>query len=77
MEPMKGLRIKLEGATLRRLRLEARETGLSVAALVRERLQAPKGGAGSSVYGLTADLAGSLAGSGKPATNARHRFRRS
>jgi hypothetical protein len=38
---MKGITIKLPEATLRQLRRQARETGRSVAALVRERVEAP------------------------------------
>ena len=74
---MKGITIKLPETTLRRLRLQARETGRSVAALVRERVEAPLNHAGESVFALTSDLAGSLAGSRRSATNTRRRFRRS
>lgn len=73
---MKGLTVKLPEATLRRLRQEARATGRSVAALVRERVEAAPGGGGESVYSLTWDLAGRLSGRRGPATNARRRFRR-
>ena len=38
---MKGITIKLSETTLRQLRHQARETGRSVAALVRERVEAP------------------------------------
>ena len=37
---MKGITVKLPETTLRRLRQEARATGCSVAALIRERLEA-------------------------------------
>ncbi|TMB53113.1 MAG: ribbon-helix-helix protein, CopG family [Deltaproteobacteria bacterium] len=73
---MKGITIKLPEATLRRLKDEARETGRSVAALVRERVEAVPGLDRRSVHSLAADLAGILAGSRKPATNERRRFRR-
>lgn len=73
---MKGLTIKLPDATLRRLRQEARATGRSVAALVRERLEAQADRDDRSVYAITSDLAGSVAGGRKPATNDRRRFRR-
>lgn len=73
---MKGITVKLPDATLRRLRQEARTTGRSVAALIRERLEAVRGGS-RSIYEITAHLAGSVAGSRKPATNDRRRFARS
>ena len=76
MGAMKGITIKLTEATMRRLRQQARQSGRSVAALVRERVEAPPHDSGS-VYAMTADLAGSLTGSRRPATNARSRFRRS
>lgn len=74
---MKGITVKLPDATLQRLRQEARTTGRSVAALIRERLEAVPGGRSRCMYEITADLAGSVAGSGKPATNDRRRFARS
>ena len=74
---MKGITIKLPDATLRRLRQEARATGRSVAALVRERVDAPPDRGGGTVHAVTADLAGSLAGRRTPATNERRRFSRS
>ncbi len=74
---MKGITVNLPDTTLRRLRQEARATGRSVAALIRERLEvAPRRGR-RSVYEITADLAGSVAGARKPATNDRRRFARS
>jgi predicted DNA-binding protein len=73
---MKGITIKLPEETLRRLRQEARTTGRSVASLIRERVEAHVGDEVQSVYGLTSDLAGSLKGARKSATNARRRFRR-
>jgi len=74
---MKGISIKLPEATLERLRREANATGRSVADLVRERLDAAAPPSSDSVYALTSDLAGSLAGSRKAATNERRRFHES
>lgn len=74
MGRMKGITIKLPEPVARQLRVEARKTGRSVAALIRERIEAPT--RDGSVYALSADLAGSLAGGRLPATNARARFRR-
>jgi predicted DNA-binding protein len=74
---MKGITIKLPEATLQRLRAEARATGRTVAALVRERVEARADAGPVSVYELTSDLAGSLAGSRRAATNKRRKFRRS
>lgn len=74
---MKGITIKLPEATLRRLQAQARETGRSVAALVRERIEDPPNRDVPSVYALSADLAGSVAGRRRAATNQRRRFRRS
>ena len=76
MAVMKGITIKLPEATLRRLKQEARATGRSVAALVRERVETPPDRDGGSVYALSSDLAGSLAGSRRAATNERRKFRR-
>jgi hypothetical protein len=73
---VKGITIKLPETTLRRLRKEARATGRTVAAIVRERVEAVPGGGAPSVYVLTADLAGSVAGSRSAATNQRRRFGR-
>ena len=74
---MKGITVKLPDTTLRRLRQEARTTGRSVAALIRERLEDVPPRGSRSIYEITLDLAGSVAGSRKPATNDRHRFARS
>lgn len=71
---MKGITIKLPDTTLRRLRQEARATGRSVAALIRERLDAGPRRGSRSVYELTPDLAGCVAGARKPATNSRRKF---
>ena len=76
MGVMKGITIKLPEATVRQLRQQARQCGRSVAALVRELVEAPPQ-SGGSVYAITSDLAGSLAGGRLPATNARAKFRRS
>jgi len=73
---MKGITIKLPEEILRQLRQEARTTGRSVAALIRERVAKPLDHDSESVYALTSDLAGSIVGSRKPATNSRRRFRR-
>ena len=74
MAIMKGITIKLPETTLRRLRQEARTTGRSVAAVVRERVEAPWDRDGRSVFAVTSDLAGSVAGSRKAATNERRKF---
>ncbi len=76
MGAMKGITIKLPEATMRQLRQQARRSGRSVAALVRELVETSDRSSGS-VYAITADLAGSVKGSRQPATNARSRFRRS
>jgi predicted transcriptional regulator len=73
MGGMKGITIKLPDSVARRLRQQARQSGRSVAALIRERLEVSPG---DSVYAVSADLAGSLAGRRAPATNARQRFKR-
>lgn len=72
---MKGITVKLPAETLLRLEEEARRTGRSVAALIRERVEVP-GRPERSVYGLASDLAGCVAGSRKSATNQRRKFRR-
>lgn len=74
---MKGITVKLPDSTLRRLRQEARATGRSVAALIRDRLEIEPRRNGRSVYDITADLAGSVAGDYKAATNNRRKFARS
>jgi len=71
-----SLTIKLREETMRKLREEARRTGRTVAAVVRERVES-EGTDASSVYALTADLAGCLDGGKLAATNARRKFRRS
>ena len=74
---MRGITIKLSDATLLQLEREARATGRSVAALVRDRVDAPRDVGASSVHNLTADLAGSVSGRRESATNRRRRFRQS
>jgi len=73
MGGMKGITIKLPHAVAQRLRQQARQSGRSVAALIRERIEVSPG---DSVYAVTSDLAGSLAGRRSPATNTRRRFKR-
>jgi hypothetical protein len=73
---MKGITVKLPEPVARKLKEQARQSGRSVAAIVRELIETqPRGG--GSVYAITADLAGCLAGGRRPAANARSRFRRS
>ncbi|HVS33694.1 MAG TPA: ribbon-helix-helix protein, CopG family [Thermoanaerobaculia bacterium] len=72
---MKTVTIKLPEETLERLRDEAQATGRTVTALIRERVEAPRDH--ESVHTLAADLAGSLAGPRKTATNRRRKFGRS
>jgi len=73
MAGMKGITIKLSDSVAQRLRQEARQSGRSVASLIRERIGVSSG---ESVYGVSGDLAGSLAGRRSPATNARKEFKR-
>jgi hypothetical protein len=75
MGSMKGITIKLPEDVARRLRDEARQSGQSVAAIIRGRIEAP-GDGDRSVYAISGDLAGSLDGSRLPASNRRRRFRR-
>ena len=75
MGRMKGITIKLPESVARQVREQARRSGRSVGAVIRERIEAAPPTAGS-VYAISADLAGSLAGTGAPGTNARRRFRR-
>jgi len=72
---MRGITIKLSEAVARQLRHQARQSGSSVAALIRERIGAPPAD-GGTVYAVSVDLAGSLAGGRMPATKARTKFRR-
>lgn len=75
---MRGITIKLTAATLERLRRQARKTGRSVAALIRDRVgESQEASPDRSVHALAADLAGSLAGSRRSASNRRRRFQRS
>ena len=73
---MTGITIKLPEETLRQLQQEARATGRSLAALIRDRIVMTPGRNDGSFFGLTADLAGSVNGTRKAATNARRRFRK-
>jgi predicted DNA-binding protein len=72
---MKGITVKLPEAVAQQLRDQARQSGRSFAALIRERIEAPHRDS-ESVYAVSADLAGSVSGRRLPATNARARFRR-
>ena len=74
---MKGITVKLREPILRQLRDQARATGRSVASLVRERVEAAPDQVPDSFFALTSDLAGSLAGSRRPAVNTRRKFRKS
>ena len=73
---MKSLTIKLPESVARKLQEQAQESGRSVAALIRERLETRED-VGGTVYALSADIAGSLAGGRTPGSNTRRRFRRS
>lgn len=73
---MKGITIKLSDTTLKRLEQEARASGRSVAAIIRERVE-QQPAADDSVYALSRDIAGSLSGARKSATNDRRKFGRS
>jgi predicted DNA-binding protein len=75
MASMKGITIKLPETTLRELQQRARRSGRSVSSLIREIVERPPQ-EGESVYAMVADLAGSLEGSRKAATNARRKFGR-
>lgn len=78
MAGMRGITIKLPDADWERLRQQARASGRSVAALIRERVSADTGSVtNQSVHAVTTDLAGVLAGRRRAATNKRPRFRRS
>jgi predicted transcriptional regulator len=74
---MTGITIKLPEEMLRQLQQEARTTGRSVAALIRDRIAMTVPRDDGSFFGRASDLAGSVAGNRKPATNARRRFHRS
>lgn len=74
---VKGITVKLPDTTLRRLRQEARATGRSVGALIRERVESPPRRGSRSVYEISSDLAGSVAGDRRPASNRRRKFARS
>ena len=74
---MKVITVKLPESTLRRLKAEAQATGRTVGALVRERVDTPPERLSGTVHDLAADLAGSVEGTRRSATNARRKFRRS
>jgi hypothetical protein len=77
MGVMRGITIKLPEAEWQRLRQQARASGRSVAALVRERVAADRApSTDRSVHGVASDLAGAVAGGRRSATNRRQRFRR-
>jgi hypothetical protein len=76
MAGMKGITIKLPDATMRRLRARARATGQPVSALIRSRLEGSDNETGETVHGIASDLAGSLTGPRRAASNDRRRFRR-
>lgn len=75
MGSMKGITVKLPEATVRQLRGEAKASGRSVGAIIRERIEAPNKSA-KTVYELIPDLIGSVSGPGISATNDRIKFRR-
>jgi predicted transcriptional regulator len=73
---MRGITIKLPDETLRELAHEARATGRSIAAVVREKLGARASQTARTVHDQAGDLAGSLAGGRRSARNDRPKFRR-
>jgi predicted transcriptional regulator len=73
---MTGITIKLPEEVLRQLQHEARATGRSVAALIRDRITKSTVRSDDSFFGLASDLAGSAAGARQAATNVRRRFRK-
>jgi len=73
---MTGITIKLPEEILKQLQQEARATGRSVAALIRDRITMNPVRRDDSFFGLAADLAGSVAGARQAATNSRRRFRK-
>lgn len=73
---MRGITIRLPEETLQALAAEARASGRSIAAVVRSRLEAQRHVTDGSVHALASDLAGSLSGSRRPASNERRKFRR-
>jgi hypothetical protein len=77
MSAMRGITVKLPEATIRRLQQEALATGRSVGQLIRDLVERESLEGAASVHAMAADLAGSVAGSGRSATNDRVRFRRS
>jgi hypothetical protein len=74
---MKVIAVKLPEETIALLMVVARATGRTVAALLRERLEAGAEPRTGSVYAITSDLAGCLGGRRRAAGNERRKFRRS
>lgn len=77
MTRMSAITIKLPEGTLRRLKHEAAATGQSVAQLIRDYVEGASRSGKESVHALAPELAGSVSGSGRSATNDRSRFLRS
>jgi len=74
---MNAITIKLPPEMLKELRAEAKVLGLSVASIIRMRLELVSGNrVRPTVYDLTSDLLGAGAGDGRSATNDRPKFRR-
>lgn len=73
---MTGITIKLPDEVLRQLQQEARATGRSVAALIRDRITMTPVRSDDSFFGLASDLAGSVAGARQAAANVRRKFRK-
>jgi hypothetical protein len=73
---MTGITIKLPEEVLKQLQQEARATGRSVAALIRDRITMTPARNDDSFFGLASDLAGSVSGARQSATNIRRRFRK-
>ncbi|MBL8952606.1 MAG: hypothetical protein JNK82_17635, partial [Myxococcaceae bacterium] len=59
---MKGISIKLPEETIRRLRNEAYETGLTLGELIRMKLSEPSQPYGATVWDLSHDLLGTVDG---------------
>lgn len=73
---MKGLTIKLTEELHRRLAAEARASGRSLGAVIRGKLEGETPASSNTVHERAADLAGTLSGSRRTATNDRRKFRR-
>lgn len=72
---MKTISVKLPEDALEQLKNEAEATGRTIAAIIRDRVEMFPDR--QSVHALAGDLAGSVRGSRRAATNERRRFRRS